>query len=232
MSCNSVRKDFSSYLEGDLTAVRRELVAAHLESCPGCARHLSELREVSAALSSMPRLVCQESLAAGMMDRVEVESRGPGLALLFRSALSARPLMVPSVLPAALVAVSMLSGIFMVSARDIAVAQARAPMPAIATAADDYIVSQAADAERSPDFFVDEQFIKMKGQEDLFMETFVTLDGQVWAKLIEGDSKTAAPIMREITRQRGVPARNEDGKPTTLRTFRLISSVDVRAPRT
>jgi hypothetical protein len=220
-------------MDGDLAEARRVFVAAHLASCAGCAQHMGELRQVSAALGALPPMACHESLAAGVLDRLEVESRGPGLALLFRSALSARPLMVPSVLPAALVAVCMLSGIFMVGARDLATAQARTPMPAIAsTATEDYLVSQAADAERSPDIFVDEQFVKMQGQEDLFMETFVTLDGRVWAKLIEGDSTTAAPIMRELTSQRTVPARSEDGKPMTLRTFRLISAVDVRAPRT
>jgi hypothetical protein len=221
-------------MDGDLAEPRRAFVAAHLESCEGCCRHVDELRQVSAALGALPELACRESLATGVLDRVEVESRGPGLALLFRSALSARPLMVPSVLPAALVAVSMLSGIFMVGARDLATAQARAPMPAIAsTATEDYLVSQAADAVRSPDIFVDEEFVKMQLQgQDIFMETFVTLDGRVWAKLLEGDTKSAAPIMRELTSQRSVPARSEDGKPMTLRTFRLISAVDVRAPRT
>jgi Putative zinc-finger len=229
MSCSHVRKNLSSYLDGDLADSRRELVATHLESCPGCAQRMRELRQVSAALAALPRLECQEPFAASILDRVEVESRGPGLALLFRSAFSARPLMVPSVLPAALVAICLMSGILMVGVRDQANAQARTPAEAGASEMDGYLLSSSAGVPT--DFFVHERLMGITEQ-DIFMETFITQDGQVYAKLLEGDSKTALPIMHELTQQRCVPGLGEDGKPMTTRAFRLISAVDVRAPRT
>jgi hypothetical protein len=222
MSCTHVRSDFSAYLDGDLSDSRRAAVTAHVGSCAACAAHLDGLREAAGALRSLPRLCPPESLAASVLDRLEVESRGPGLALLFRPALSARPLMVPSLLPAALVLVCTLSFVLSLVAHDMkSTAQIR-PWDATDTNA----------SGSGTDIFIDEQLIGL-AEQDIFVVTVVDKNGRVsYVKLIEGDQKTAYPIMHEMTLQRYEPGRDLNGQPVVTPTFQLISAIEVRAPRT
>jgi len=82
------------------------------------------------------------------------------------------------------------------------------------------------------DMFLDQQLMGM-GEQSIFVMTLVTRDGRVSeVKLLDGDSKTAAPIMDEIKMQRCLPGVDRAGRPVATRAFRLISSMEVRAPRT
>ena len=49
-SCDASR--LSAYLDGELDAVAREQVEAHLAACPSCAAELASLRSVSSAVAS------------------------------------------------------------------------------------------------------------------------------------------------------------------------------------
>src|SRR6266511_1937429 len=75
MTCTRVRSQLSSYLDGDLGPAAARTVGSHLES----------LRAAIGMLAELPTLSPSEGIAARVFDRLEVETRGPGLAMVFRS---------------------------------------------------------------------------------------------------------------------------------------------------
>jgi hypothetical protein len=245
MSCSRVRSDLSEYMDGDLSGARLHAVSAHLESCSGCAQHLSELRGVSEVMASLPRLASPEPLAAGVFDRLEVESRGPGLALIFRSAWAARPLIFPSVVPAALVLVTTVSLLLSMGARDLRiyheVAQGHGHPGDMAHAAgtdlDPFmpVAGVSLPVATSGGLFKEEALAHMGGPSDrqpFFFETTVTRDGRVRnLRLIHGEPHLAGALIEAMRYERFVPAQ-EDGRPVAVRTYRLFETVEVRAPLT
>ena len=58
----------------------------------------------------MPEVEATGEIAARVFDRLDMERRQPGLALVFRRFGAARPLILPSLIPAALVLVAIVSG--------------------------------------------------------------------------------------------------------------------------
>jgi hypothetical protein len=52
-SCRSIRDRFSEYLDGALTGVAMQQVAAHLEKCSDCEREFSEWRQMQQALTDL-----------------------------------------------------------------------------------------------------------------------------------------------------------------------------------
>src|SRR6185295_5295342 len=110
MTCTRVRAQLSSYLDGDLSPAASGALSAHLETCPSCARHLESLRAALGMLADLPRISPSEGIAARVFDRLEVETRGPGLAMVFRSFGARRPLIFPSLVTAGLLVVTVLLG--------------------------------------------------------------------------------------------------------------------------
>jgi hypothetical protein len=230
-------------MDGDLSGARLHAVSAHLESCSGCARHLSELRGVSEAMASLPRLASSEPLAAGVFDRLEVESRGPGLALIFRSAWAARPLIFPSMVPAALVLVTTVSLLLSMGARDLRiyheVAQGHGHpgdmSPAAGTDLDPYMpmAGVSLPVTAGGGLFVEETLARMRRPVDpFFFETTVTRDGRVRdLRLIQGEPHMAGRLIQAMRFERFVPGHDE-GRPVAVRTYRLFETVEVRAPLT
>ena len=53
MKCDRCRREFTDYLEGNLSASRREQVAAHLRQCPDCTEELEAFRRTVAALRGL-----------------------------------------------------------------------------------------------------------------------------------------------------------------------------------
>jgi hypothetical protein len=110
MTCWLVRRRLSAYVDRDLSAGDMRAVAAHLLSCPECERHHRSLRRTVEILGELPKLSATEPLATRVRDRLEVERRGPGLALVFRGFRAGRPLILPSLIPATFVVVVVLAG--------------------------------------------------------------------------------------------------------------------------
>jgi hypothetical protein len=54
--CDVVRPELSAYLDGELAPHRRELVEAHLASCPQCQEALAELKTLAAGVAALPKL--------------------------------------------------------------------------------------------------------------------------------------------------------------------------------
>jgi hypothetical protein len=231
-----MRTQLSSYMDGDLEGARTREVSLHLEACAACSDRLRELARASEALSSLPRLHCPEPLAARVLDRLEVESRGPGLALLFRSAWNARPLFVPSILPAALVLVCTLSVVFSMGTHDVRAGVARARLqnsvPVWGTEAYPFWTAGSVQAPESETDIVFAQELIGMSEQSFLITTLVNQDGKVSdVRLLEGDSKAAEPILAGLRQQRFRPGRVGD-RAVSTRDIRLYTTLEVRAPLT
>ena len=110
MSCRRARRRFSEHRDRRLGAEEARSLALHLEGCRRCA---AAWRAYNADLDLMaegPALEATGEIAARVFDRLDMERRQPGLSLLFRPFGAARPFMLPSLVPAALVVFSVLTG--------------------------------------------------------------------------------------------------------------------------
>lgn len=239
MSCRRVRRRLSAYRDGELSDAESREVAGHLETCPVCGEAWRSLREALSLLARAPRLEPGERIATRVLDCLEVESRGPGLALIFRSARAARPLMLPSLLPAALVLVTVLAAALALDRESrpnerIAMGAGTAwdvRLPASGTEGNPLLLSAGVSLPRvrsSAGFTPD--VVAHLGEANLFVETVVARDGSVsLVRLLDGDSQRAEPLLDLLRRERFEPGRYR-GRPVAVSVYRLISSLEVRPP--
>jgi putative zinc finger protein len=239
MTCSSVRQKLSGYLDGELEASAAQAVSLHLDTCESCRARWQTLRAALDALQDLPRMEPRESLAGRVRDRLEVERRGPGLAMLFRPAWAARPLILPSLLPAA-AAVILILGASLLMGRD--------PRPAIATDARGRSEVWANREPRSgtegnplfpssgvamprprSDQRLPDDVLASMGEGTMFLETVVARDGSVsTVTLLDGDSDRAQPLLQALLRERFDPVRVH-GRPVAVSVYRLINLTEVLA---
>jgi len=240
MRCATTRRRLSAYLDGDLDPRHSQQVAVHLEGCPACTARWRSLRSAVEMLAEVPRLECRESVAARVLDRLEVENRGAGLALILRPAWKARPLIFPSLVPAAGFLVTVLALAF-------AIGRDPEPLPRVAThGAESWGPTGASGTESNPLFPSSEvsaprsraaapitvDLVAGLGEEPLFFETVVARDGSVsTVTLLDGDSHQAGPLLEALRHERFEPGRR-NGRPVAVSLYRLISRMDVTAPIT
>jgi hypothetical protein len=233
-ACRRARRHHSAYKDGDLDAAQARLVSAHLGACPACAAHLRSLRAAVEMLAETPRLESPEPIAPRVFDRLEVETRGAGLALILRPAWKARPLILPSLLPAAAVLVVVLGVAFALD-RD------AVPLPTVATrGAESWGPTDASGTESNPLFLSTEvsaprvrtaaltaDLLDGLGETPFFVETVVARDGTVsTVTLLDGDSRFAGPLLEALRHERFEPGRRH-GRPVAVSLYRLISRLDV-----
>lgn len=241
MTCTRVRSQLSSYLDGDLGPVASGALGAHLEACPACARHLASLRAALGMLADLPRLSPSEGIAARVFDRLEVETRGPGLAMVFRSSRARRPLIFPSLVTAGLLVVTVLLGAV---ALDRAWRSLDEPLPPVAgtwagrtpasgTEANPLFPSADVGLPRArPGGRMSQDILAQMGEGTIFLETVVARDGSVSAvTLLTGDRTLAQPLLDALRQQKFEPVRLR-GRPVAVSVYRLISRMDVRSPVT
>ena len=234
MTCHDVRKRFSPLLDADLSLAETRRVHEHLRACEGCAREWAAMKASVEALRALPRLRPKETLATEIRHRIEVQSRGPGLALLFRPAWMARPLIFPSLAPAALVLVSILAGVLALDRDPTQVVEhAAVPQGAIAPSG-----TEANPLFPSED--VSTPKVRLRGDLDdvvwadvpegsLFLETVVARDGTVSdVTVLYGEPKLAEHVMASLRREQFEPGRRR-GRPVAVSVYRLISHMEVRA---
>ena len=238
MTCRSVRRRLSAYVESDLTAAESKAVATHLRGCAPCAGRHRSLRRTMDLVGEMPRLGARESLAARVLDRLEMESRGPGLGV-FRTFRAARPLILPSLLPATVVLVTVLGGVLLLDG-----SRQRSSLSFTVAGWD----ARGADSgtESNPLFPSADVSLPqvlgtrvlgvavgdLGGEGTFFLETVVARDGSVSAvTLLDGDSRQARPIVDALRRERFEPVRL-NGRRVAVSVYRLISRLEVRAPLT
>ena len=239
MTCRGVRRRLSEYLDGDLRPAEAGAVRAHLEACAECAERYLGLRSALGALSALPRLEGSDGISVRILDRLELERRGPGFALLVRRWGAARPLIIPSLLPAALILMVILAGALALDR-----VNDPGPLPEVATrgGAETWSLSAPSGSEDNPLFqsadvtaprargaaFPDHVLAEM-AEGTLFVETVVARDGTVsTVTLLNGDSREARPLLEALRRERFEPGRLK-GRPVAVSVYRLISRMDVLA---
>jgi Putative zinc-finger len=238
MSCSSVRRRLSAFVESDLDAAASREVATHLLGCASCAGRHRSLQRTMDLVGEMPRLASPESVAARVLDRLETERRGPGLAV-FRTFWAARPLILPSLIPAVFVLGTALSGAILLDGARQHASFSFAGAGLEARSGDSGTESNplfpSADV-RLPQVLGARVLGTAMGDEGgegtLFLETVIARDGTVSAvTLLDGDSRQARPIVDALRRERFEPVWL-NGRRVAVSVYRLISRLEVRAPLT
>lgn len=244
MTCRGVRGRLSAYRDGDLTGSEHRLVAVHLEACADCGTRWRELGSSLDGLADVPRLTCSGEVASRIFDRLDMENRKPGLAMLFRPMRAARPLILPSLVPAFLVVVIVIASALILDRPEPLppVVQQRAieawttlpsPVPDWGTELHPVFAYGDVSTPRArAGTVVPRYLLEPTGEGTLFLETVVARDGTVSAvNLIGGDSSEAAPLLEALRKERFEPGRFR-GRPVAVSVYRLISRMEVRAPLT
>jgi hypothetical protein len=242
MTCRAVRGRLSEYRDRALTGAVAQAVESHLHGCRACAERWRSLARALDALAEAPRLPSPEGIASHVLTRLEVESRGPGLALLFRPMWAARPFMLPSLLPAAFLLTIVITGALALSGDPgplpPVVTNTLAPPPAWVAPAPSWgteilplVASAEVSAPRSRAEFPAELLADMR-EGSLFVQTVVARDGSVsTVTVLDGDRAHAEPLLEALRRERYEPGRFR-GRPVAVSVYRLISRMEVRAPLT
>jgi anti-sigma factor RsiW len=229
----------SAYLDDELEAGERRALQAHLAACESCAALYAALCHALELLASVPRLVPTEPIARRVRDRLELERRGPGLALLFQPA-GRRPLLLPSLVPAALVLLAALAGFFLlqpaprwIRMRVGPVAAWQVPAAPAGSEANPLFPSAEVSAPRVTSGTALVGRLPMpRAEGDLFLESVVARDGSVSAvTLLQGDRREAGPVLAALLQERFEPGRYR-GRPVAVSVYRLIAHLEVREPLT
>jgi Putative zinc-finger len=237
LSCRFVRRRLSAHRDGELGPEETRRVAAHLSACAACAARWRGLGACLDLLGDSPRIAPPEPVAGRILDRLELETRGPGLALLFRSPWRARPLILPSLVPAALVLVTVLAAALALVQNPGSVPRAEelasVRVPPWGSEANPLFPSQGVSTPQVRSrAAIPDAFSSRAGEGSLFVETVVARDGSVsTVTLLNGDSEAAAPILAALRLERFEPARYR-GRPVAVSLYRLISRLEVLAPAT
>jgi hypothetical protein len=236
MTCGQVARRLSEWMDGELGKDAAREVEAHLAGCEACRRRARELSAASRAVSELPRLEPSESVAAGVRDRLELETRNPGLAVLLRGFGAARPQLLPSIVPAALVVVALVAGTLALDS---------GPLPAVHLPAGAWGTLPPPGTEANPLFPSGDVLLPREagpklpsaalvgsGEGTLFLETVVARDGTVAdVTLLNGDVALEGALLDALRRQRFEPVRLR-GRPVAVSVYRLISRMEVRSPAT
>lgn len=238
MTCARVRGRLSEWLDSELDPAAARAVSSHLQACPECARRADELRSVSALLAGLPRLEAGEPVATRVLDRLEMEAetRRPALAVLFRGFAAARPQMLPSLVPAGLLLVSVLAGVLALDSGPLPEVHlapgAWSAVPASGTegnplfpSADVALPRETAALELSP------EVLAGRGEGSVFLETVVARDGTVaGVTVLQGNAEGEAALLEALRQQRYEPVRYR-GRRVAVSVYRLISRMNVEATR-
>jgi hypothetical protein len=237
MTCHLVRSRLSDWIDGGLDPRAARRVEAHLTTCPACVGRADELRAVSRLLCELPRLEPLESVAASVRDQLDMETRQPALAALLRGFSAARPLILPSLVPATLVLVTVLAGVLALDS---------GPLPEVHLAPGGWHTTPAWGTEGNPVFpsadidlprettsvELPPELVLAGGESSVFLETVVARDGSVSdVTVLDGRDDSAGALGDALRRQRFEPVRYR-GRPVAISVYRLISRMEVRSPRT
>jgi Putative zinc-finger len=225
VSCAKTRVAFSALRDGDLSRDETRRVGEHLEACAACAREWSAYAGTLDALGDLPELSPVERVLGRVLDRIEVESRGPGLALLFRPVWAARPLMLPSLLHASLIVAALLTSALAVDAWSVR-RQRDARLAAEAVRTSQLLFGGPLRKVHTTEALADR--LSSAGPGDVFVETVIGADGTVLdVRLIEGDRKRAQPVMDALREERFEPTAVPERGPAAVSIYQLISYSDV-----
>jgi putative zinc finger protein/TonB-like protein len=239
MICFVARRRLSAFVDGDLPAAQSQELSSHLRGCARCAARLRSLQATLEGLADMPRLEPRDAIASRIFDRLEAESRGPGLALVFRGKLAPRPLILPSLVTSSLIlAVVLASALALDRPRDErSVSASDDAWPAVrpsawGTEGNPALPFAGVAVPRARSGSSYGALLGDTGEGTLFLETVVARDGSVsMVTLINGDQEQARPVLDAVRQQRFEPVQYQ-GRPVAVSIYRLFSRLDVRSPTT
>jgi hypothetical protein len=236
MTCALVRRRLSEWIDGDLESRLARRLEGHLSLCPDCAKRAHDLRTVGRLVAQLPRLESPEGAASRVFDRIEMETetRRPALVSLYRGFSAARPFMLPSLVPAMLVLVTILAGVLALDP---------GPLPEVHLAVGASRATPASGTETNPlpsvgvdlprertSVELPDEVLARRGE--LFLETVVGRDGSVAdVTVIDGDVVGRKALVDALRRQQFEPVRYR-GRPVAVSVYRLISRMEVRSPLT
>jgi hypothetical protein len=212
MRCDAALRSLSERRDGSLPPALQGQVDAHLAACARCRSAASGLDETLDGLHDLPHL--EGSIVSDVLARLEVETRGPGLRLLYASTFRRRPLMAPCLLGAATLLAALVFGL------TFAWHPALPPAPVLA--------------------WLDVPTVRQRGatpldlaqetEGNVFIETVIGPDGRVARiRVLDGNGDGAKPLMAALSQDRYDPAILR-GHPVAVSVFRLVSHVDVFPP--
>jgi hypothetical protein len=225
----------SEWLDGDLAPAEAREVSAHISQCADCALRADELRRVSGLLADLPRLEAREPVAAQVLERLEMEAeaRRPALAVLFRGFAAARPFMLPSLVPAALVLVGVLAAVLALDSGPLPEVHfapgAWGAVPASGTEGNPLFPSADVDLPREMAALdLSPEVLAGRGEGSFFVETVVARDGSVaGVTVLHGDADGEDALLEALRQQRYEPVRYR-GRPVAVSVYRLISRLECR----
>src|SRR5262249_26443251 len=203
MNCRWVRRRFSDHRDGALDAEEARALSSHLDACAACVSAWRSFNADLDLLGALPPVEAPGEVAARVFDRLDMERRQPGLSLLFRPLGAARPLMLPSLVPAALVLVRVLTGALVL-------ARGPGPMPTVSLAAPApswpallppsgtegnplFAMSEVSPPRVRSGEVVPSWLLEKGAQGTVFIETVVARDGSVSAVTGIGGGPDMAP---------------------------------------
>jgi hypothetical protein len=221
-------------MDGELPPAAAGAIDSHVAGCRGCRQRAAELREISRLVQDLPRLEASESVAQEVLTHLEVETRGPGLGLLLRRFGAARPFIMPSLVPAALVLLTVLAATLALDSgpRLSGRLAGWGVVPALGTENNPRFPSAEVGLprEREGGALAPDILLGAAGEDSLFLETVVARDGTVsTVTVLQGNAERAAPLLDALRQQRFEPTRYR-GRPVAVSVYRLISSMDVSLP--
>ncbi len=229
MTCLAVRARFSALRDDDLSADELLAVRRHLGACPDCAADWAGFRGSLDLLADLPRPRTGGAVAARVRDRLDIEQRSPGLTLLLRPRSAIRPLFLPSLVPAALVLVTVLAAALGLEGTPESprVAQSTGDWTGVAVDAEPLFPFAGVTVPQARDASLTDLLEAEKGEVDLFVETVVERDGRVsTVRLLGGDEERARPIVEALRKERFEPGRFK-GRKVAVSVYRIISRLDV-----
>ncbi len=232
MNCAPFTAQLSEYMDGELETAAAPRLEDHLAGCAACTAALAQMRSISTLLRGLPQMDSGESIAARVLDRLELPGRGPGLSLLFRSARIERPMLMRSVMGAA-AAMFLSIGATLLLQEHMRRAEPL-PRPVLTGWA-----GAVAGTEANPFPLLSgvtlpivtqpfpEPVLESLEPGSLFVETVVARDGRVSeVTLLEGDAAAAGPVLTALREERFQPG-SLHGRPVAVSVYRLFSRMDV-----
>jgi anti-sigma factor RsiW len=239
MRCFVARRRLSAFVDGDLATAQSQELSAHLRGCMPCSERLRSLQKTLEGLADMPRLEPRDPIASRVFDRLDTESRSPGLALVFRGRLAPRPLILPSLVTSSLILAVVLTSALALDRprpgdRTVTASEEAwpdVPQPAWGTEGNPALPYAGVAVPRIRS---GSSSAAMLGDAEgtLFLATVVARDGSVsMVTLIQGDQEEARPVLDALRQQRFEPVQYQ-GRPVAVSVYRLFSRLDVRSPIT
>ena len=223
-TCSSIQASFPGYLDGAVSGRRMQEIAAHLDTCPVCAREFALARSLQETLASMPSIKAPADLGMRLRLAISHEQSRTAAAQLSRFSVRWDNLFRPLLLQASAGfagTVALVGGIMLL------LGMVAAPEPVMAN-------DEPLGAVTAPHFlysFTDPRPIVTRRDETVIVEASVNARGQVYDfHIVSGtaDPEVRSQVTEELLASVFQPA-SVFGGPVRGRVVLTFSGISVHA---